>query len=123
MLTITPIRADEVTLAYPYADGISLTIRRWGNDEFLAKWRRLQQPYRRQIDAGRLPAEKSRELLCQAMAGTVLVGWSGVPVEYSVESAADLLLSDRDARDWGGEQAQEVGNFLDDAQERLEGNS
>ena len=74
----------------------SFKIARLNNRNFQTKFNKLMQPYRRQFDAGKLSNDKQVDIMCKAMAETVLLGWKGLtdggePVEYSVEKAYEYL--------------------------------
>ena len=121
MLKITRT-VDTVTEEY---FGVQLKIGRSNAPEFLSKLRRLTKPYKRQIDSNSLPDDKSRELFCEAMAGTVLLGWSGLevdgkPIPYTEATAKELLLNDPDCREFVSQIAGSLDRFLEDEQQALE---
>ena len=99
--------------------GVTLEIARSNNQAFQAKFRKLTKPYRRQIDNKTISDEKSVDLVCEAMAGTVLVGWSGTfpdgqQYEYSEDAAKQLLVDDQDAREFVSNIAGDLSLFLDE---------
>ena len=105
--------------------GVTLRIGRSNAPEFLSKLRRLTKPYKRQIDNGSLADDKSREMFCEAMAGTVLLGWSGLevdgkPVPYTEATAKELLINDPDCREFVSQIAGSLDRFLEDEQQALE---
>ncbi len=105
--------------------GVTLRIGRSNAPEFLSKLRRLTKPYKRQIDNGSLTDDKSREMFCEAMAGTVLLGWSGLevdgkPVPYTEATAKELLINDPDCREFVSQIAGSLDRFLEDEQQALE---
>ena len=99
--------------------GVTLEIARSNNQAFQSKFRKLTKPYRRQIDNKTISDEKSVDLVCEAMAGTVLVGWSGTfpdgqQYEYSEDAAKQLLVDDQDAREFVSNIAGDLSLFLDE---------
>ena len=99
--------------------GVTLEIARSNNPAFRAKFRKLSKPYQRQIDAKTISDEKSTDIVCTAMAGTVLVGWSGTfpdgeEYPYSEDAAKQLLLDDQDAREFVSNIAADLSVFLSD---------
>ncbi len=102
--------------------GVTLKIARGNNPNFRQKFRALTRPYKRQIEAGTLPDDKSDAILCEAMAGTVLFGWRGVfpggeEHPYSDENAKQLLLNDPDCREFVSQTAGNLAVFLSSEQE------
>lgn len=115
MLKITQA-ADTVVEDY---FGVKLTIARTNSEAFLAKFRKVTRPYRKQIASGSMDMKRSDELMCEAMAGTVLVDWEdfkagGEDVPFSIENAVDLLIHDRDCRDFVSRIAGDLQAFVDE---------
>lgn len=84
------IQHDETT---------SFRIARLNNRKFQKLFTKLMLPYRRQFDAGKLSNEKQIDIMCKAMAETILLGWKGLTdsgelVEYSVDKAYEYLSMD-----------------------------
>lgn len=84
--------------------GVTLIIARTNNNEYRAKFRRLSKPFSHQLEKRTLSAAKETELICSAMACTVLVGWRGVfpdgkEYEFNEANAKDLLINDVDCRE------------------------
>lgn len=84
--------------------GVLLEIARTNSNDYIKKLRILTKPYQRQMEDGTLDVELDIKLTCQALAGTVLVGWGpfvlsdGTVIEYTVENASNLLFNDPDCR-------------------------
>lgn len=102
--------------------GVTLKIARANNSAFVQKYRTLIRPVRDEMERGELSVDRDRELLCRALAGTVLVGWSGlesegVPVDFTEENAASLLFYDVDAREFIAGVAGKVDAFLQEGTE------
>ena len=69
------------------------------NRKFQKLFTKLMLPYKRQFDAGKLSNEKQIDIMCKAMAETILLGWKGLTdsgelVEYSVDKAYEYLSMD-----------------------------
>ena len=94
----TNTQAEEDGVWVPYGDG-ELLIARSPNNKFNQLVTTLYSKNRRQIEAKTEAAkEKAEELMVEAMAKTILLGWKGeytfqgAPLgEYSVEKAKKLL--------------------------------
>ena len=126
-LHITPVdhKAQEDG-TWAFYRGVRLLIARNNNPRFKASFRRLSKPYERDLEKGTLPEETSEHILCRSMAEGILVGWdettfviNGEQIEYSIDSAYNLLKNDPDCRDFINEFAGEVSNFLRTEQEEL----
>lgn len=112
--------------------GITLEIARsQHNEAFVEKFRRLSRPHKKQIDAQTLPMRKSTELVAEAMAGTVLVGWdakemervAGRPYPFTLENAKALLVEDDDCREFVSTVAAAQDRYLLEEEEQLMGKS
>jgi len=117
MLKITQT-VDSVEEDY---HGVTLKIARSNSSQFRNKFRALTRPYKRQIEAGTLQDDKSDALLCEALAGTVLIGWTGAFPDgeehpFTEENAKQLLLNDQDCRDFVSQTAGNLAVFLSDDQ-------
>jgi hypothetical protein len=99
-----------------------------GNMKFQRAMARLQRPFRRKIEKGEMDPVDQRNIIIQAMAEAILLGWKGVvgegnePAEYSRELAQTLLKNDEAFRDFVMEYAMDMQNFSAAEQEH-EGNS
>ena len=75
-------------------------IARANNAKFRDKFRRITQTKQRQIDSHSLTAAEDDKIMAQAMAGTILVGWtmvqsSGEPeIPFSLQEAEATLIED-----------------------------
>lgn len=78
---------------------------------------RLQAPYRKKLDKGTLDPKISRQILCEAMAQSLLLDWKDVTnakneeVPFSKESAEQALLNNDDLREYLQEYATDLENF------------
>lgn len=76
-----------------------------------------------------LSKDKMTEIMCQALADTVILGWDNVmdednsPVPFSPAAAKKILMELPDLRDVILEEAQKIGNFQAQAVEEDLGNS
>ena len=82
--------------------GVTLKVARYGNDSYLKKFKDVCAPYSDKIEAGNLTDDKNKELMCESMACTILVGWEGLvidgeTIEFNESNAYSLLLNDEDA--------------------------
>lgn len=123
MLKITPVGEKAELGAVGIYRGVHLTIARMGNDRYKAAFRRLINPYKKEIENNTLDDDTSDEILCEALALGVLINWDAKTfpgnIEYSKENAKDLLLNDPDCRDFVTEYANDINNFLKDEEEEI----
>ena len=124
-MRITPIddkKANEGS-TFKYM-GVPLVIARGNNENFKKVFRTLTKPYQREIDRGSMKNELAEELLCKALAQTVLLGWDAEKMPgnfpYTVDNAESLLLNDTDCRAFVLDVSREAENFYtEDAADRL----
>lgn len=124
-MRITPIDDKKVNegSVFNYM-GVPLTIARANNEKFKKVFRNLTKPYQREIDRGSIKNELAEELLCKALAQTILLGWDADKMPgnfpYTVENAESLLMNDPDCREFVMTISKEAENFYaSDAEDRL----
>lgn len=61
-----------------FGEGVFCVIARSNNPEFRKVFRRITRPYDRQIEDKRLPEDVAEDLLCEAVATSVLLSIEGV---------------------------------------------
>ena len=126
-LQITPIdhnREDNGT--WTIYRGVQLLIARASNTRFKAIFRRLTQPYQRELDQGGLSEEKSAEILCESLSDAILLGWKGFvmdgeEVEYSKENAKNLMLNDPDCREFVTNFSNDIENYIREDRDKVLG--
>lgn len=117
-LRITPVNEDkQESGTWVNYRGVDLLIARSNNDKFGRAFRRLMKPYKKDFEKDRLDIEVSQKILASALAEGVLLGWKnfvveGKEVQYSKENAIELLIVDRDCRDFVSDFANDLENFL-----------
>jgi hypothetical protein len=102
-------------------EGVTLRIAPAGNTDSLRKIRQLAKA------RGDAEVDVDRELqdICEALAGTVLVGWEPFEmgdetIEYSDDNAAALLFHDPQCREFVAQVANDIENFrVKDRQDTL----
>jgi hypothetical protein len=78
----------------------------------------LMRPHQHAANTNNLSDKKASEILCKALAETVIIRWEGVvdregnPVEYSAAAAETLLKELPDLRDLVFDEAKRAANFL-----------
>lgn len=97
-------------------DGAVVRICRMGNPAWKKTFGEKVAPYRAQIRMGKMDEKVAERLHTEAVAETVLVGWSGFeidgePVEYSVEKAVEMMTSFPEFKDMVLELASERATF------------
>jgi len=117
MLVSTSAAPQEVEGVWTtYTDGVRFKIARAGNRNFLRASDRLEAPYRKAIQRGKMSTEKTLEIQCRAMAEGILLDWEGIatedgPLEYTVDNASLVLRHNVEVRDFVFEFATEQENF------------
>ena len=109
-IKISPF-ADVVKKEY---EGVTLHIAQAGNVEQLRKVRHLLKS--RGDASTEVEIDQELQELCEALAGTVLVGWEpfemdGETIEYSDENAASLLYHDPQCREFVAQTASDIEEF------------
>lgn len=86
---------------------------------------RLQQPYRKKIEAGNLDPMILRKITCQAMAEGLILDWAdvtddtGVRLAYTPKECAEWLESDAEFREFVSDFAMTLTNFHQEAVDEL----
>jgi len=124
MLKITPINVEKQTGGtWTSYMGVQLKIARSNNENFVKKFRTLIKPVKRDFDKGMLAESQMEEILCDSLAGTVLVDWEFEDIEFNVKNAIELLTNDPDCRAYVQEFSEDISNYLDLEKEELKGKS
>ena len=126
-LKITPVDSNaEINGVWTNYRGVDLLIARGNNIKFKAIFRRLTKPYQKEMDENNLGEEKSADLLCEAMADAILLGWKNFviedkTIEYSKINAKNLLINDPDCREFVVDFSNEIDNFIIEDRKKLSG--
>jgi hypothetical protein len=92
---------------------------------FQKKLARLQQPYAKKIEKGTLAPDIQKDILCRAMAGTILKDWddavdkAGAKVPFAEGLAYTVLLNQIDVREYVTEYAGNLENYREEEAEEL----
>ena len=114
-------QAESFTLELEDGDAkICFELARAGaeNKKFSTKLTALMKPYKYAVQKGTMKDEQAEHILCQALAETVILDWSGVTdregklLDYSAEAAANLLKELPNLRQMIQDEASEISNFL-----------
>lgn len=123
-----PNKEAEGTIM-PLDDKTSLRVRRFANDDYLALNRTLRERHKVVLEGtDATAAEKAgKDILIEAMANCVLVGWEGVDFKdaslpYSVENAK-MLLKLNDFRNFVFQASNNIENYRYEKLETTEKNS
>lgn len=106
-------------------DNSSFLIAYASNARFLRIKQRLEQPYRRKIDAGTIDPVDQRDILVKAIAEGLLLDWknvtnvNGEPAPFTKAAAIKALTYDEAFREFVMETALNLQNFKDSDQEVL----
>lgn len=127
IIKITPIddeKAEEGTEAL--YRGIKLKVARSGNDKFAAKFTKLSKPIKNSLEDDSVDSKTLEKVMCESLAGTVLVGWSnlvinGENVKYTNKLAAALLKNDRDCRRFVQKFSDDINNYLNAEEDDIKG--
>lgn len=105
--------------------GSKLLITHISSLKFQRKLARLQQPFKHKLDRGTLDPKEQRNILCEAMSGTLLRDWDdvvdskGVKIDFSEEMASTVLKNQQDIRDFISDFAMNLDNFREEDFESL----
>jgi len=92
---------------------------------FQRKLTRLQQPYRGKIDKGSIDPKVTRDVTCEAMAGTILLDWKDVvnssqeQVPFDEDLAKQVLIHQQDVREFVSNFAVNIDNFREEDMKSL----
>ncbi len=109
-------KLDEgVWLSY---QGGRVLIRHTSNSKFLRTMARLQAPFRKDIEKGRMDPDEMRNIVSEALAKDILLDWeakdeSGTVVKYNPTVGKTALLADEGLREFVQESASDLSNFRD----------
>lgn len=121
MLKITPVGNKADTGAVGVYRGVKLLIARMNNNRYKAAFRRLVNPYKKELENNTIDDDTSDNILCEALAEGILIGWETKTfpgeVEYSKDNAKELLLNDADCREFVTDFANDINNYLEQDEE------
>ncbi|CTQ45771.1 hypothetical protein [Roseibium aggregatum] len=108
-------------------DGCKVKVARANNSEYTKKMQKLSKPHAAQARAGNLGEELATEILCEAMAETILLDWEGLKdggkvVPYSTNAAFEILRDVPDFRSFIFDLASEAAVFRNEINEDAKGN-
>jgi hypothetical protein len=97
-------------------EGSEFCIAYANNPTFLKEKKRLERPFKRQIERGTMNEEDQRRITCEALATGVLVDWKNVTdgkkeIPYSKEIAAEALRLNPDLLGFVVEVAADIANY------------
>ena len=105
--------------------GSKFLISHYGANKFQRTLNRLQQPHRRKIEKGTLDPVEGKNLLCKAMAESLIHDWSnvidttGTVVAFSVENCEIALQSNDEFREFVQEFSQSLENFKSEDEKEM----
>ena len=126
-LKITPVDSNaEINGVWTNYRGVDLLIARANNINFKSCFRKVTKPYEKQMEDGSLGEEKSSDLLCTALADSILLSWRNFiieakEIEYSKINAKNLLMNDPDCREFIINFSNEIDNFIIEDRKKLSG--
>ncbi len=100
--------------------GGSFKIAHMSSLSFQRHLNKLQQPYRKKIESGKIDPQISLEILCAAMSRHILLNWKGVvsagkEIKYDETSAYSVLMSNDDLREFVQETSLDLDNYKQEA--------
>jgi hypothetical protein len=100
-------------------NGGKFKIAHTNNMVFQREITRLQSPFRKKIDKGNLDPKIQLDIMCKAMARGILLDWKNVgaegkEVEFSEESAINVLSLNSDLREFVQDYALDLENYRDE---------
>lgn len=117
MFNVNSINNDRVVNgSWAEFQGGKFLIAHTSNISFQREFQRLQHPYRKQINRGTLDPKISNEIMCKAMAHSLLLDWNNVnsdnqPLPYSKDAAYAVLLQNEELREFVQEYSLNLDNF------------
>ena len=129
LLRITPIDDEKSKEgAKAVYRGLTFYIARNSNQKFIKKFQALTKPYKRDIEKGTADEDTMQDIICEAMAYGILVGWEdfeigGETVQYSRANATNLLKNDPDFRDFVSEFSKIMDNYIREEEDEVVGKS
>jgi len=93
------------------------------NPTFLREKDKLERPFKRQIQQGKLSPEESKRIMCKALAHGVLLDWKGVTdgtkeIPYDAEIAAQELQDNPELLEFVVNVSADVANYKREEVER-----
>ena len=125
MLKITPTDSSlEKNGTKTNYRGVTLIIARSNNVKFRSVFNQLSKPYRKEIQDNSINEKDSRDIMIQAFARAILVGWEdfqidGREVPYTLKNAIDLLTNDPDCYDFVSDFSGNLSNYLVEEEDEL----
>lgn len=123
-------KAQEEGEWVDWRDGVRVKVRSAETAAYSKLHEKLQKPYANILrHGGRIPREKTEEILIQCLAECVLVDWDGIidddgkPIKYTPEKALKFLTEAIDFRDFVTMAAYDRNNFRLKAKEAATKNS
>lgn len=108
---------DEEGVWAEYKPGVRFKIARAGNSRYLRISDRIDAPFRKKAQQGKLSTEQVITNLCKSMGEGIVRDWEGLettegePLPYSPEAAAAMLRQHPDVRDFITEFSAESENY------------
>lgn len=105
--------------------GSEILIAHLSNIKFQRTLAKLQQPFRKKLEAGTLDPKVQRDILAQAMSEAIVLDWKkvvdkdGVETPYTPKNALIALQNDPEFRDFVAECAANAAAFRDDEKEEV----
>lgn len=98
--------------------GGRLCIRHISNSRFMRLMARLQAPFRKDIEKGRMDPDEMRNIVSEALASEIITDWEvvdeeGQPVNYTAAIAKTALMADEGLREFVQETAADFSIFRD----------
>lgn len=115
----------DIMTAWGKFEGSEFEIAYAGNPKFLRIFNKLQHPYRKKIEKGTLDPIIQRDILCEAIAEGLMVGWRKVvnnnkeEVPFDSVIAKQALLNNPDLRDFVQEFSMDLDNYREDTIEAM----
>lgn len=90
------------------------------NLKFQRTLAKLQAPFRKDIEKGRMDPEESKKIVCQSLAEAILLDWDQVidsekqPVQYNSKVGKTALMNDESLREFIQEVSTDLANYKDE---------
>jgi len=99
--------------------GAKFLIAHMNNISFQRHFNRLQQPHSKKIAKGSLDPKIQLDIMCEAMAGSLLLNWENVGskgelISFSKEMAKNVLINNSELREFITDYSTDLENFRDE---------
>ena len=94
--------------------GSKFLIAHTSNSQFQRMMARLQAPFRRDIEKGRMDPDQTKDIVSEALAFCILKDWDVPGVTYNAKIGKQSLLNDEGLREFVQDYSTDLSNYRDE---------